>query len=117
MQYRILIAFVVSCFTLSVAAAPIADSSILDPTPEVVKIERAPQPEPGCRLYTCVCSIAVMDEATNSVDFASDLEILKAIREELTGSRSITATVQTTIGSPRRVILDHGQFAEFETPA
>ncbi|KAJ6566352.1 hypothetical protein B0H19DRAFT_1373969 [Mycena capillaripes] len=33
MQCRILIAFAVSCMTLSVAAAPIADSSILDRTP------------------------------------------------------------------------------------
>ncbi|KAJ6571188.1 hypothetical protein B0H19DRAFT_1372370 [Mycena capillaripes] len=54
MQCRILIAFVVSCLTLSVAAAPIADSSILDRTPAPVEIERAPEPEPGCRIYSCV---------------------------------------------------------------
>ncbi|KAJ6566420.1 hypothetical protein B0H19DRAFT_1137752 [Mycena capillaripes] len=52
MQCRILIAFAVSCLTLSVAAAPIADSSILDRTPVSVEIERAPEPEPepGCRI-------------------------------------------------------------------
>ncbi|KAJ6566414.1 hypothetical protein B0H19DRAFT_1373997 [Mycena capillaripes] len=56
MQCRILIAFTVSCLTLSVAAAPIADSSILDRTPVSVEIERAPEPEPepGCRMYSCV---------------------------------------------------------------
>ncbi|KAJ6566341.1 hypothetical protein B0H19DRAFT_1232576 [Mycena capillaripes] len=57
MQCRILIAFAVSCLTLSVAAAPIADSTILDRTPVSVEIERAPEPEPepGCRMYSCIC--------------------------------------------------------------
>lgn len=35
-------------------------------------------------------SIVVMDEATSSVDFATDLKIQKAIREEFTGSLLIT---------------------------
>jgi ABC-type multidrug transport system fused ATPase/permease subunit len=35
-------------------------------------------------------SIVVMDEALSSADFATDSKILKTIREEFTGSLSIT---------------------------
>jgi ABC-type glutathione transport system ATPase component len=38
-------------------------------------------------------AIVVMDEATSSVDFATDLKIQKAIREEFTGSLLITGAL------------------------
>ncbi|KAJ6448025.1 hypothetical protein C8R45DRAFT_1134597 [Mycena sanguinolenta] len=72
MQCRILVAFAVSCLMLSVAAAPIADSSILDRTPEPVEIERAPEPEPRCRLYTCN---GRRKPPTNTIVFAQPLRI------------------------------------------
>ncbi|KAJ7099121.1 hypothetical protein C8R44DRAFT_747802 [Mycena epipterygia] len=54
MQCTFLIAFVVSCLTLSVSAAPISDSS-LHITDRIPEIARAPEPELGCKIYSCIC--------------------------------------------------------------
>ncbi|KAJ7637453.1 hypothetical protein B0H17DRAFT_1339548 [Mycena rosella] len=59
MQCRILIAFAVSCLTLAVCAAPLPSpesSKLLDriPIPEPAEVARAPEPEPGCKMYACI---------------------------------------------------------------
>ncbi|KAJ7212815.1 multidrug resistance-associated ABC transporter [Mycena haematopus] len=63
-------------------------------------------------------SIVVMDEATSSVDFATDAKIQKAIREEFTDSLLITVAhrLKTIIDYDRLVVLDHGRVVEFDTP-
>ncbi|KAJ7278025.1 hypothetical protein C8J57DRAFT_1713570 [Mycena rebaudengoi] len=58
MQCRIIVAFVLSCIVLSVSAAPTPDLSkglhILDREPENAGVARAPEPEPGCKMYLCI---------------------------------------------------------------
>ncbi|KAJ7892425.1 P-loop containing nucleoside triphosphate hydrolase protein, partial [Mycena leptocephala] len=72
-------------------------------------------------------SLVVMDEATSSVDFATDAKIQKAIREEFADSLpslnfthlySITVAhrLNTIIDYDRLVVLDHGRVVEFDTP-
>ncbi|KAJ7863247.1 hypothetical protein B0H13DRAFT_2237135 [Mycena leptocephala] len=63
-------------------------------------------------------AIVVMDEATSSVDFATDLKIQKAIREEFTGSLLITVAhrLRTIIDYDRLLVLDKGKIVEFDTP-
>ncbi|KAJ7091060.1 multidrug resistance-associated ABC transporter [Mycena epipterygia] len=63
-------------------------------------------------------SVVVMDEATSSVDFATDAKIQKAIREEFTDSLLITVAhrLKTIIDYDRLVVLDHGKVVEFDTP-
>ncbi|KAF8189625.1 multidrug resistance-associated ABC transporter [Mycena galopus ATCC 62051] len=63
-------------------------------------------------------SVVVMDEATSSVDFATDRKIQKAIREEFTDSLLITIAhrLKTIIDYDRLVVLDHGRVVEFDTP-
>ncbi|KAJ7434680.1 multidrug resistance-associated ABC transporter [Mycena latifolia] len=63
-------------------------------------------------------SVVVMDEATSSVDFATDAKIQKAIREEFTDSLLITVAhrLKTIIDYDRLVVLDHGKVVELDTP-
>ncbi|KAF7342473.1 ABC bile acid [Mycena venus] len=63
-------------------------------------------------------AVVVMDEATSSVDFATDAKIQKAIREEFTDSLLITIAhrLKTIIDYDRLVVLDHGKVVEFDTP-
>ncbi|KAJ7679731.1 multidrug resistance-associated ABC transporter [Mycena rosella] len=63
-------------------------------------------------------SVVVMDEATSSVDFATDAKIQKAIREEFTDSLLITVAhrLKTIIDYDRLVVLDHGRVVELDTP-
>ncbi|KAJ6577612.1 multidrug resistance-associated ABC transporter [Mycena capillaripes] len=63
-------------------------------------------------------SVVIMDEATSSVDFATDGKIQKAIREEFTDSLLITVAhrLRTIIDYDRLVVLDHGTVVEFDTP-
>ncbi|KAJ7468712.1 hypothetical protein FB451DRAFT_1560403 [Mycena latifolia] len=63
-------------------------------------------------------SIVVMDEATSSVDFATDAKIQTAIREEFTGSLLITVAhrLRTIIDYDRLLVLDKGKVVEFDTP-
>jgi ABC-type multidrug transport system fused ATPase/permease subunit len=81
-------------------------------------------------------AIVVMDEATSSVDFATDLKIQKAIREEFTGSLLITGALpfifkpnilisfcysvahrlRSIIDYDRLLVLDKGKIVEFDTP-
>ncbi|KAJ7662919.1 multidrug resistance-associated ABC transporter [Mycena rosella] len=63
-------------------------------------------------------SIVVMDEATSSVDFATDSKIQSAIREEFTDSLLITVAhrLRTIIDYDRLLVLDKGKVVEFDTP-
>ncbi|KAK7052323.1 hypothetical protein R3P38DRAFT_1641792 [Favolaschia claudopus] len=72
MQCKLLVAFVVACFAMTVSAAPVgANEAAIAREPEalnlrlprievarepepVVEEAREPKPEPGCTLYTCI---------------------------------------------------------------
>ncbi|KAH8831236.1 hypothetical protein DL96DRAFT_1695080 [Flagelloscypha sp. PMI_526] len=64
-------------------------------------------------------SIVVLDEATSSIDFATDTKIQQTIREEFAGALLITVAhrLKTIIDYDRLIILDKGQVAEIGTPA
>ncbi|KXN93272.1 ATP-dependent bile acid permease, partial [Leucoagaricus sp. SymC.cos] len=63
-------------------------------------------------------SIIVLDEATSSIDFATDAKIQQTIREEFTDSLLLTVAhrLKTVIDYDRLVVLDKGQVAEIGTP-
>ncbi|KAJ8522225.1 hypothetical protein ONZ45_g1124 [Pleurotus djamor] len=63
-------------------------------------------------------SIIIMDEATSSIDFATDAKIQSAIREEFSSSLLITIAhrLRTIIDYDRLLVLDNGKIAEFDTP-
>ncbi|KAJ7123089.1 multidrug resistance-associated ABC transporter [Mycena epipterygia] len=63
-------------------------------------------------------AIVVMDEATSSVDFATDAKIQETIREEFKGSLLITVAhrLRTIIDFDRLLVLDKGNLVEFDTP-
>ncbi|KAJ7466150.1 hypothetical protein B0H11DRAFT_2239877 [Mycena galericulata] len=60
MQCSFLVVLVMSCLALSISAAPVpapnpdAGLAILDRTFESAEVARAPEPEPACRLYSCI---------------------------------------------------------------
>ncbi|KAJ3842758.1 hypothetical protein EV361DRAFT_888642 [Lentinula raphanica] len=63
-------------------------------------------------------SIIVLDEATSSIDFATDAKIQATIREEFTGSLLLTVAhrLRTIIDYDRLLVLDKGQVVELDTP-
>jgi len=63
-------------------------------------------------------SIIILDEATSSIDFATDAKIQATIREEFTESLLVTVAhrLRTVIDYDRLIVLDKGQIAEFDTP-
>ncbi|TFY66276.1 hypothetical protein EVG20_g4808 [Dentipellis fragilis] len=63
-------------------------------------------------------SIIVLDEATSSIDFATDAKIQATIREEFGGSLLLTVAhrLKTVIDYDRLIVLDKGEIAEFDTP-
>ncbi|KII83783.1 hypothetical protein PLICRDRAFT_702353 [Plicaturopsis crispa FD-325 SS-3] len=63
-------------------------------------------------------SIIVLDEATSSIDFATDAKIQATIREEFGDSLLLTVAhrIKTVIDYDRLIVLDKGQIAEFDTP-
>ncbi|TDL18516.1 hypothetical protein BD410DRAFT_880297 [Rickenella mellea] len=63
-------------------------------------------------------SIIVLDEATSSIDFATDAKIQTTIREEFTNSLLLTVAhrLRTVIDYDRLIVLDKGVVAEFDTP-
>ncbi|KAF9259088.1 hypothetical protein L218DRAFT_875612 [Marasmius fiardii PR-910] len=62
--------------------------------------------------------VIVLDEATSSLDFATDEKIQKAIREEFGDSLLLTVAhrLQTVIDYDRLIVLDKGRLMEFDTP-
>ncbi|KAI0782312.1 multidrug resistance-associated ABC transporter [Abortiporus biennis] len=63
-------------------------------------------------------SIIVLDEATSSIDFATDAKIQTAIREEFGDSLLLTIAhrLRTVIDYDRLIVLDKGELVEFDTP-
>lgn len=81
-------------------------------------------------------SIIVLDEATSSIDFATDAKIQTTIREEfndsllltgksistfslellLTESVLVAHRLRTVIDYDRLIVLDKGELVEFDTP-
>ncbi|KAH9922425.1 multidrug resistance-associated ABC transporter [Fomitopsis serialis] len=63
-------------------------------------------------------SIIVLDEATSSIDFATDAKIQATIREEFNDSMLLTVAhrLRTVIDYDRLIILDKGELAECDTP-
>ncbi|RDB18199.1 ATP-dependent bile acid permease [Hypsizygus marmoreus] len=63
-------------------------------------------------------SIIVLDEATSSIDFATDAKIQSTIREEFNDSLLLTVAhrLRTVIDYDRLIVLDKGKIAEFDTP-
>ncbi|KAF9255339.1 multidrug resistance-associated ABC transporter [Marasmius fiardii PR-910] len=62
--------------------------------------------------------IIVLDEATSSIDFATDEKIQTAIREEFKESLLLTVAhrLRTVIDYDRLIVLDNGRMVEFDTP-
>ncbi|KAF9436583.1 hypothetical protein BGZ76_003535 [Entomortierella beljakovae] len=62
--------------------------------------------------------VVVLDEATASVDHATDSLIQKAIRKDFSGSTVITIAhrLNTVVDYHRILVMDHGQVAEYDTP-
>ncbi|KAI0772966.1 multidrug resistance-associated ABC transporter [Trametes elegans] len=63
-------------------------------------------------------AIIILDEATSSIDFATDAKIQATIREEFGDSLLLTVAhrLHTVIDYDRLIVLDNGVVAEFETP-
>ncbi|KAH9854526.1 multidrug resistance-associated ABC transporter [Lenzites betulinus] len=63
-------------------------------------------------------AIIILDEATSSIDFATDAKIQATIREEFGGSLLLTVAhrLRTIIDYDRLIVLDKGEVAEFDTP-
>ncbi|KAF9156293.1 Multidrug resistance-associated protein 1 [Actinomortierella ambigua] len=62
--------------------------------------------------------VVVLDEATASVDLATDALIQKAIRVDLAGSTVVTIAhrLNTIIDFDKVLVLDRGQVVEFDSP-
>ncbi|KAG0346517.1 hypothetical protein BG004_001533 [Podila humilis] len=62
--------------------------------------------------------VIIMDEATASVDFATDEKIQTTIRNELGDSTLITVAhrLRTIMDYDRVLVLEHGRVMEFDTP-
>ena len=62
--------------------------------------------------------ILVMDEATASIDNATDAMIQTMIRENFTDATVLTIAhrLNTILDSDRVLVLDDGEVAEFDTP-
>ena len=62
--------------------------------------------------------VLVLDEATSSIDFATDAKIQATIREEFGSSMLLTVAhrLRTVIDYDRLIVLDKGELAEIDTP-
>ncbi|KAF9581339.1 hypothetical protein BGW38_001686 [Lunasporangiospora selenospora] len=63
--------------------------------------------------------VIIMDEATASVDVATDVMLQRAIRVDFAQSTVLTIAhrLNTVIDYSRVLVLDHGEIKEFDTPA
>ncbi|KAI0639291.1 multidrug resistance-associated ABC transporter [Trametes polyzona] len=63
-------------------------------------------------------AIIILDEATSSIDFATDAKIQATIREEFGNSLLLTVAhrLRTVIDYDRLIVLDKGELVEFDTP-
>jgi ATP-binding cassette, subfamily C (CFTR/MRP), member 1 len=65
------------------------------------------------------CKILVLDEATASVDDASDTLLQKTFRTSFVGCTMLTIAhrIKTIIDSDKILVLDQGRLVDFDTPA
>ncbi|KAK3841126.1 MAG: P-loop containing nucleoside triphosphate hydrolase protein [Linnemannia gamsii] len=70
------------------------------------------------RALLATCKVVVLDEATASVDMATDFLIQKAIRNEFSDATVITIAhrINTIIDYDRILVMHDGQVAEYDTP-
>ncbi|KAL5532471.1 hypothetical protein ACEPAF_6041 [Sanghuangporus sanghuang] len=63
-------------------------------------------------------AVVILDEATSSIDFATDAKIQRTIREEFSDSLLLTIAhrLRTVIDYDRLLVLDAGRVVEFDTP-
>ncbi|KAI0634339.1 multidrug resistance-associated ABC transporter [Trametes polyzona] len=63
-------------------------------------------------------TIIILDEATSSIDFATDAKIQAIIRQEFGDSLLLTVAhrLRTIIDYDRLIVLDKGELVEFDTP-
>ncbi|KAL5521010.1 hypothetical protein ACEPAG_8932 [Sanghuangporus baumii] len=63
-------------------------------------------------------AVVILDEATSSIDFATDAKIQRTIREEFSDSLLLTIAhrLRTVIDYDRLLVLDAGEIVEFDTP-
>ena len=64
----------------------------------------------------CNPSVLVMDEATASIDYATDSRIHKTIRELPGTNITIAHRLQTIIDYDRVLVLDKGKVVEYDHP-
>lgn len=64
-------------------------------------------------------SIVILDEATSSIDFATDAKIQATIHDEFRYSLLLTIAhrLRTVIDYDRLIVLEQGRVVEFDTPA
>ncbi|KAL5520973.1 hypothetical protein ACEPAG_8895 [Sanghuangporus baumii] len=62
--------------------------------------------------------VVILDEATSSIDFATDAKIQRTIREEFNDSLLLTIAhrIPTVIDYDRLLVLDAGRVVEFDAP-
>jgi ABC-type multidrug transport system fused ATPase/permease subunit len=60
----------------------------------------------------------LVDEATASIDYASDEVLQKVIKEQLSNSTMFTIAhrIETIMSSDRIMVLDKGKILELDTP-
>ncbi|KAF9124551.1 hypothetical protein BGW39_008121 [Mortierella sp. 14UC] len=70
------------------------------------------------RALLAKCKIVVLDEATASVDMATDILIQKAIRSDFANATVITIAhrINTIIDYDRILVMHDGRVAEYDTP-
>ena len=63
-------------------------------------------------------AVVVLDEATSSVDFATDAKVQTTIRDEFRHSLLLVVAhrLRTIIDCDRLLVLDKGELVEFDTP-